>query len=93
MTSVQTSTTVEAREGVTVSKVYETVYECPTAGTYTISAHATVLTETTTVEHGVPTEYAPGTYVQPEITKTITKTDVVTCLYETIHPTPVHEEP
>lgn len=85
---------VETSEGVTVSKVYETVYECPTAGTYTIGAYTTVPTETTTIEYGVPTEYAPGTYVQPEITTTITKTDVVvTCPYETIHPTPVYEEP
>jgi len=85
---------VETSGGVTLSKVYETVYECPTAGTYTIGAHTTVPTETTTIEYGVPTEYAPGTYVQPEITTTITKTDVVvTCPYETIHPTPVYEEP
>jgi hypothetical protein len=84
----------ETNAGVTVSKIYETVYECPAAGTYMIGAHTTVPTETTAVKYGVPTKYTPGTYVQPEITMTITKTDVVvTYPYETIHPTQVHDEP
>ncbi|KAI5842090.1 glycoside hydrolase superfamily [Tricharina praecox] len=100
-TIVETSTVVtcpyvavETTDGITVSKIYETVYECPTAGTYTIGAITTVPTETTTVEYGVPTEYLPGTYVQPEITTTITKTNVVvTCPYSTIHPTETSETP
>ncbi|KAH8151335.1 uncharacterized protein LAJ45_04537 [Morchella importuna] len=94
-TIVETSTTVvcplatvEVDDGVTTSKIYTTTYICPTAGTYTIGATTTDVPAPTTVEYPVPTAYAPGTYVQPEVVTTITVTSqVVTCPLFTAAPT------
>jgi exo-beta-1,3-glucanase (GH17 family) len=79
--------TTETAEGTSTVKVYETVYTCPVAGTYTIGATTTTVPAGTTTTHtyASPTAYAPGTYVQPEITTTITETGyVVTCPYSTV---------
>lgn len=83
--------TLETNSGVTTSKVIMTTYVCPSAGTYTIGPTTTTVTGTVTVpcEYPVPTVYGPGTYIQPELTTTITVTSqVVTCPYTNGLPAP-----
>jgi exo-beta-1,3-glucanase (GH17 family) len=93
-TIVETSTTVvcpyaavETTEGAITSTIRMTTYVCPSAGTYTIGATTVTASETSTCVVPVPTSYAPGTYIQPETTVTVTLTSqVVFCPYSTAPP-------
>ena len=79
--------TVEVEDETTTSKIVETVYVCPTAGTYTVAPTTSHVEEDTPVTYVVPTTIAPGTYTAPEQTVTVTKTNqVVVCPYETTAP-------
>lgn len=109
-TVVTTSTTVTCpvatvvtEDDVTISKVTETTYVCPTPGTYHIGATTTIVQTSTEVVCPEPTVYPPGTYSHPESTVTLTATNqVYVCPLETdvpavptpvAHPTSVPSHP
>jgi exo-beta-1,3-glucanase (GH17 family) len=70
--------TVTENNGVKTSTIVHTTYVCPSAGTYTIGATTTAVTEISTAfVYPIPTSYAPGTYTHPEIVTTITETNFV----------------
>ncbi|KAH7364140.1 putative beta-glucosidase btgE [Rhexocercosporidium sp. MPI-PUGE-AT-0058] len=68
---------VETNSDVTTSVIKTTTYVCPSAGTYTIAPLTTTVTSATVWVYPTPVSYAPGTYIQPEVVTTITKTNVV----------------
>ncbi|KAL3424848.1 beta-glucosidase btgE [Phlyctema vagabunda] len=68
---------VETQNGTITSTIRLTTYVCPTAGTYTVGAQTTTVANATEWVYPVPVTYVPGTYTAPEITTTVTKTNVV----------------
>jgi len=80
---------VETNSDVTTSVIKTTTYVCPSAGTYTIAPLTTTATEATLWVYPTPASYAPGTYTQPEVVTTITKTNyVVFCPFTSPAPKP-----
>ncbi|KAL2072609.1 hypothetical protein VTL71DRAFT_11952 [Oculimacula yallundae] len=80
---------VETNSDVTTSVIKTTTYVCPSAGTYTIAPLTTTATESTVWVYPTPASYAPGTYTQPEVVTTITKTNyVVFCPFTSPAPKP-----
>ncbi|KAF8245886.1 glycoside hydrolase [Wilcoxina mikolae CBS 423.85] len=85
---------VETNYNTTTSTISETVYVCPTPGTYTLGAYTSTPSAEVTAVYGVPEVYTPGEYHHPEITTTITKyLEVITCPYKAVAPTPVPTYP
>lgn len=95
-TVVETATTVicpyattSTSEGVVTSTILTTTYVCPSAGTYTIAPLTTTVSTSTIWVYPTAASYPPGTYTQPEVVTTITKTNVVVvCPYTSSTPAP-----
>lgn len=79
---------VETAASNPVTKIFTTIYVCPSSGTYTIAPTTTTVSESTIWVYPLPTEYPSGTYTHPATTITITKTSqTVVCPYTSVTPT------
>lgn len=75
---VQSSAVVLPSAITTTSVMGPTTYVCPSAGTYTIPAVTTTVSDHTVIVYPTPTCSMPGTYTAPQQIATVTKSGCVT---------------